>query len=73
MNREKIRRLWREEGLRVPPRRRKGQRAGDCDADAGLLEAERPDHVRALDYQFDVTAAGRKIKILGILDEFTRE
>ena len=73
MNRKKIRRLWREEGLRVPPRRRKRRRAGDSDADAGLLQAKRPDHVWALGYQFDVTAAGRKIKILHILDEFTRE
>jgi hypothetical protein len=35
--------------------------------------AERPDHVWALDYQFDVTATGRVIKILHVVDEFTRE
>ena len=73
VNRKKVQRLWREEGLRVPPRRRKRQRLGDSDADAGLLKAERPDHVWALDYQFDVTAAGRKVKILHVIDEFTRE
>ena len=71
VNRKKVQRLWREEGLRVPPKRRKRQRTGD--SDSGLLKAERPDHVWALDYQFDVTAAGRKIKILHVLDEFTRE
>jgi transposase InsO family protein len=32
-----------------------------------------PDHVWALDYQFDVTATGRIIKILHVVDEFTRE
>ncbi len=73
VNRKKVQRLWREEGLRVPPKQRKRRRAGDSDADAGLLEAEHPDHVWALDFQFDVTASGRKIKILHVLDEFTRE
>ena len=73
VNRKKVQRLWREEGLRVPPKRRKRRRAGDSDADAGLLKAERPDHVWALDFQFDVTVSGRKIKILHVLDEFTRE
>jgi putative transposase len=73
VNRNKVQRLWREEGLRVPPKRRKRQRAGDSDADAGLLKAERPDHVWALDYQFNVTAAGRETKSCHVLDEFTRE
>jgi putative transposase len=31
------------------------------------------DHVWALDYQFDVAATGRTIKILYVVDEFTRE
>ena len=73
VNRKKVQRLWREEGLRVPPERRKRQRVGDSDAAAGLLVAERPDHVSALDFQFDVTAPGRRIKICHVLDEFTRE
>ena len=73
VNRKKVQRLWRQEGLRVPPKRRKRQRLGDSDTDAGLLRAQRPDHVWALDFQFDVTASGRKIKILHVLDEFTRE
>ena len=73
VNRKKVQRIWREEGLRVPPKTRKRRRTGDSDADAGLLAAERPDHVWALDYQFDVTASGRKVKILHVVDEFTRE
>ena len=73
VNRKKVQRLWRQEGLRVPPKRRKRQRLGDSDTDAGLLRAQRPDHVWALDFQFDVTASGPKIKILHVLDEFTRE
>jgi putative transposase len=73
LNRKKVQRLWREEGLRVPPRRRKRQRLGTSTAPADRLAASYPDHVWALDYQFDVTATGRVIKILHVVDEFTRE
>jgi putative transposase len=73
VNRKKIQRLWREEGLRVPPRRHKRLRVGESTTRADRLRAERPDHVWALDYQFDVTSTGRTIKILHVVDEFTRE
>jgi putative transposase len=73
VNRKKIQRLWREEGLRVPPKRHKRRRLGVSTVPADRLRAERPDHVWALDYQFDVTATGRVIKILHVVDEFTRE
>ena len=73
MNRKKIQRLWREEGLRVPTKRRKHLRLGVSTMPADRLVAERPDHVWALDFQFDVTARGRIIKILHVVDEHTRE
>jgi transposase InsO family protein len=72
-NRKKIQRLWREEGLRVPVKRRKRQRLGVSTTPADRLQAERPDHVWALDYQFDVTSTGRTLKILHVVDEYTRE
>ncbi len=73
VNRKRVQRLWREEGLRVPTRRRKRQRLGDSTVPAKRLSAERPDHVWALDFQFDQTADGRILKLLHIVDEFTRE
>jgi putative transposase len=73
LNRKRVQRLWREEGLRVPRRRRKRQRLGDSTVPALRLRAERPDHVWALDYQFDQTADGRILKQLHVVDEFTRE
>jgi len=33
----------------------------------------RPDVICALDFQFDSTADGRQIKLLNVIDEFTRE
>ena len=73
MNRKRVQRLWREEGLRVPLKRRKRQRLGDSAQPARRLRAERPNHVWALDFQFDQTADGRVLKLLNIVDEHTRE
>jgi putative transposase len=73
VNRKRTQRLWREEGLRVPPKRRKRLRRGDSTVPGDRLRAERPDHVWAFDFQFDVTDDGRAVKLLYVIDEFTRE
>jgi transposase InsO family protein len=73
VNRKAVQRLWRDEGLRVPTRRRKQQRLGTSSTPADRLAAEHPDHVWALDYQFDQTQDGRRLKLLNIVDEHTRE
>ncbi|MFZ0377827.1 MAG: IS3 family transposase [Solirubrobacteraceae bacterium] len=73
VNRKRVQRLWREEGLRVPVRRRKRRRLGDSTVPAERLRAERPNHVWALDFQHDQTADGRVIRLLNVVDEFTRE
>jgi putative transposase len=72
-NRKAVQRLWREEGLRVPTQRRKRQRLGSSSTPAVRLTAEHPDHVWALDYQFDQTEDGRRSKLLNVVDEHTRE
>ncbi len=57
-----------------PPTRRKRTRLGICTTPADRLAAvAHPDHVWALDFQFDVTATGRVIKMLHVVDELTRE
>jgi putative transposase len=73
VNRKRTQRLWREEGLRVPVKRRKRQRRGESTVPGDRLRAERPDHVWAFDFQFDVTEDGRAVKLLYVVDEFTRE
>ena len=73
VNRKKIQRLWREEGLRVPAKRRKRQRLGNSTVLAVRLRAERPNQVWALDFQFDSTTDGRAFKLLNVVDEHTRE
>jgi putative transposase len=73
VNRKRVQRLWREEGLRVPQRTRKRRRLGDSTVPAKRLRAERPNQVWAFDFQFDQTADGRALKLMNIVDEFTRE
>jgi putative transposase len=53
--------------------RRKRQRLGTSTWPADRLAAEHPDHVWALDYQFDQTQDGRRLKLLNVVDEHTRE
>lgn len=73
VNRKRVQRLWREEGLRVPQRKRKRRRLGESTVPAKRLRAQRPGHVWAFDFQFDQTACGRALKLCNIVDEFTRE
>lgn len=57
----------------MPQRKRKRQRLGTSTAPSGRLRAERPNQVWALDFQFDQTADGGRLKLLNVVDEFTRE
>jgi putative transposase len=69
-NRKRVQRLWRDEGLRLPPRprrRRRGKRM------PGHVSAVCPNQVWALDFLVDRTADGRPLKVLTITDEHTRE
>lgn len=70
VNHKRIQRLWREEGLRVPQRRRR-KRVGSSTADAPA--ATEANMVWAVDFQFAADEQGRAIKICSIVDEHTRE
>jgi len=72
VNDKRIRRVWRDEGLRVPTRRRKKRLTG-IGAHVGAMCPIRPNALWALDFQFDTTADGRTLKMLNVIDEFTRE
>ena len=70
VNKKKIHRLWREEGLQVrvhSPRKRAGV------SSIPPLEADAPNVVWAIDFQFDSTVDGKAIKIASMIDEHTRE
>ena len=71
VNHKRVQRIWREEGLQRPlPRKRK--RARPSDGSRTLLRAEYQHHVWAIEFQFDQTMDGRRLKFLNILDEYSR-
>jgi putative transposase len=70
VNKKKVHRLWKEEGLQRPvhsPRKRAGM------SSVPQVAADAPKVVWALDFQFDSTIDGKAIKIASMLDEHTRE
>jgi putative transposase len=73
LNRKRVQRIWREEGLHVPAKAKKRRRLGVSTTAADRLKAEGPNHVWALDYCHDATEDGRELKFLNVVDEFTRE
>lgn len=69
VNLKRVRRLCRKHGLLLKRKRRR-KRLG---IGVGLpCRAERPDHVWAYDFVEDRTETGRKLRILTVVDEFTR-
>lgn len=76
VNKKRIERLWRLEGHRVPPRRQKasGKRAfGTDEHSIWMLPATRPGHVWSYDFMSFRLPTGGHVRILNIVDEFTRE
>ncbi len=73
VNHKRVQRIWQKEGLQVPYRRKfkksKGSSANSC----AVKKAEYPNHVWTYDFMSDQTENGRKLKLLTVLDEFTRE
>ena len=72
-NHKRVERIWRQEGLKVPPRQPKRGRLWLADGSCVRLRPERPNHVWAYDFVEDRTRDGRKFRMLCVVDEFTRE
>jgi transposase InsO family protein len=73
VNRKRVERIWRREGLKVPQRQPKRGRLWLADGSRIRLRPERPNHVWAYDFVEDRTRDGRKFRMLCVVDEFTRE
>jgi putative transposase len=71
VNRKRVQRLWRAEGLKRPPQGRKRRRVRRDTTER--LCARRPNDVWAIDFCFDETADQRRLKLANIVDECTRE
>jgi transposase InsO family protein len=72
-NHKRVERIWRCEGLKVPARQPKRGRLWLNDGSCVRLRPEWANHVWAYDFVEDRTRDGRKIRMLNVVDEFTRE
>jgi len=73
VNHKRVERLWRQEGLKVPRRQPKRSRLWLNDGSCVRLRPLWPNHVWAYDFVHDRTHDGRPLRMLTIVDEFTRE
>ena len=73
VNHKRIERIWKREGLKVPPKQKKRRRLWLNDGSCIRLRPERPNHVWSYDFMQDRTHDGRAYRILNIIDEFTKE
>jgi putative transposase len=73
VNRKRVERIWRKEGLKVPKKQPKRGRLWLNDGSCIRLRPEHEGHVWSYDFMIERTANGRAFKILNIIDEFTRK
>ncbi len=73
VNRKRIHRVWRLEGLRVPSKQRKRRRLGTIDGSVVRRSATHHQDVWSYDFVMDQTEDGRRLKMLPVVDEYTRE
>ena len=73
VNRKRVQRIWRKEGLQVPYRRKFKKAKGNSDNSCSVKKAEYINHVWTYDFISDQTVDGKPLKLLTLLDEFTRE
>jgi len=71
VNKKRVHRLWKEEGLQRKRKARKKRAVGPSE---GLpMKAAYPNHVWTYDFIEDRTESGGKLRMLNVLDEYTRQ
>ena len=69
----RVERIWKQEGLKVPQKQPKRGRLWLHDGSCVRLRATHKNHVWSWDFVMDRTDDGRVIKILTLIDEYTKE
>ena len=72
VNHKRVQRIWQKEGLQVAYRRKFKKAKGGSENSCVIKKAQYPNHVWTYDFMSDQTEDGRKLKLLTVLDEFTR-
>jgi len=73
VNHKRVERIWRKEGLKVPQKQPKKRRLWFNDGSCVRLKPLYKNHVWSYDFVFDRTSDGKVIKMLNVLDEYSRE
>jgi len=73
VNHKRVERIWRREGLKVPAKQPKRGRLWFNDGSCIRLRPAYKDHVWSYDFVADRTKDGRPLKMLTLIDEYTRE
>jgi len=73
VNHKRVERIWRAEGLKVPQRQPKRRRLWLADGSCVRLRPEYRDHVWSYDFVQERTHDGRALKLLTVIDEYSRE
>ena len=73
VNHKRVERIWRREGLKVPGKQPRRARLWLNDGSCIRLRPERPNHVWAYDFVLVRTHDGRAVRLLTVIDEYTRE
>jgi putative transposase len=74
VNKKRVLRLWREQGLKVPKKQHKSRRLlGGDENGVTKRRAEYPGHVWSYDFAMDSTEDGRRLKVMPVVEEYTRE
>jgi len=70
---DRVQRIWRREGLKVPNKQRPRSRLWLNDGSCIRLRPERRNHVWSYDFVEAQTHDGRKVRLMTLIDEFPRE
>jgi len=73
VNHKRVERLWRQEGLKIPRRQPKRGRLWFNDGSCVRLRPQHANHVWSYDFVACRTHEGRPLRLLTVIDEFTRE
>ena len=73
VNHKRVERIWRQEGLKVPQKQPRRGRLWLNDGSCLRLRPGWPNHVWSYDFVADRTSDGRPLKMLTVVDEYTRE
>ncbi len=73
VNHKKVERIWRREGLKVPQKQPKRGRLWLNDGSCIRLRPAHPNHVWAYDFVLTRTRNGKAVRMLTLIDEYTRE